>query len=112
MRITLASVFVDDQSKALRFYTEVLGFRTKMEIPLGEYRWLTVAAAEGREDLQLALEPNANPAAKTYQQALFDQGIPATAFESDDLDGEYARLRDRGVVFTSAPTDVGAVRIA
>ncbi len=112
MHIKLTSILVDDQSKALRFYTDVLGFAKKLEIPVGEYRWLTVAAAEGREDLQLSLEPNANPAGRSYQQALFDQGIPATAFESDDLDAEYARLRDRGVVFTSPPMDAGPVRVA
>ncbi len=112
MRIKLTSIFVDDQSKALRFYTEVLGFVKKHEIPVGEYRWLTVVSPEGRDDLELSLEPNANPAAKAYQKALFDQGIPITAFEVDDVRAEYERLRGMGVAFTQEPTPAGPVTIA
>lgn len=111
MRIKLTSIFVDDQDKALAFYTGVLGFVKSLEIPVGEYRWLTVRSPEGGET-ELSLEPNANPAARTYQHALLAQGIPATAFETDDLDAEVRRLRERGVRFTQDPTDVGQVRIA
>ena len=111
MRIKLSSLMVDDQDKALAFYTKVLGFQKKMEIPVGEYRWLTVVAP-GRDDLELTLEPNANPAAKAFQQAMFQQGIPLNAFEVSDLDAEFARLRELGVVFTVEPTRAGPVRIA
>ena len=112
MRIRLNSIFVDDQARALAFYTDVLGFVKQQDIPAGPYRWLTVSSPEGPDELQLSLEPNVNPAARTYQEALFQQGIPITAFEVDDLDAEYRRLRARGVVFTREPTDSGAVRIA
>jgi glyoxylase I family protein len=111
MRIKLTSVMVDDQEKALRFYTDVLGFQKKQDFPVGEYRWITVVSPDAA-DLELALEPNANPAGKTFQDALFAQGIPATAFESSDLQAEYERLRQKGVVFTSPPVDAGAVTIA
>jgi glyoxylase I family protein len=111
LRIKLYSIFVDDQTKALRFYTDVLGFVKSQEIPVGEYRWLTVRAADGG-DTELSLEPNANPAARTFQQALLEQGIPFTAFEVDDLNAEYDRLRKRGVEFTTPPTPMGPVSIA
>lgn len=111
MRIKLTSVMVDDQEKALQFYTRTLGFQKKHDIPVGEYRWITVAASDA-PDLELALEPNANPAGRTYQEALFAQGIPATAFESADIHAECARLKEKGVVFTREPVDVGAVIIA
>jgi glyoxylase I family protein len=112
MRIKLNSIMVDDQSKALDFYTRVLGFEKSKDFPVGQYRWITVVSPEGRDDLELVLEPNANPAGKTFQTALFEQGIPATAFEVSDLDAEYARLRAAGVAFTQAPTQAGPVRIA
>ena len=97
MRIKLYSIFVDDQTKALRFYTEVLGFVKAMEIPVGGgFRWLTVRSADGG-DTQLSLEPDANPAARTYQRALLEQGIPATAFEVDDIVAEFERLKKLGV---------------
>jgi len=112
MRIKLTSIMVDDQDKALRFYTEVLGFRKKVEIPVGQYRWITVVAPEGPDDLELSLEPNANPAGKTFQKAMFDQGIPITAFEVEDIRAEFTRLKARGVAFTSEPTPAGAVTIA
>lgn len=111
LRIKLTSVMVEDQAKALAFYTEVLGFRTQMDFPVGEYRWITIAA-EGRDDLQLALEPNANPAGRAFQQAMFTQGIPIAALESTDLDADYARLTSLGVAFTQPPTAAGPVKIA
>jgi glyoxylase I family protein len=112
MRIKLISIMVDDQTRALAFYTDVLGFQKKHDIPVGEYRWITVVSPDDPDDLELVLEPNANPAGKIFQQALFEQGIPATAFEVDDLDAEFARLRERGVAFTQPPTPAGAVSIA
>ena len=112
MRIKLTSIMVDDQDKALRFYTEVLGFRKKHEIPVGVYKWLTVVSPEGPDDLELSLEPNANPAAKTFQEAMFSQQIPLAAFEVNDLEKEYTRLTKLGVVFTTKPTQTGPVTIA
>lgn len=111
MRIKLTSIMVNDQDKALKFYTEVLGFRKKHEIPVGEYKWLTVVSPEGAEDLELSLEPNANPAAKTFQSAMFTQGIPLAAFEVSDIAKEYERLTSQGVVFTREPTQAGPVFI-
>ena len=111
MKIKLTSIFVDDQQKALDFYTEVLGFRKSQDIPVGEFRWITVASPEGG-DAELSLEPNANPASKTYQEALFEQGIPITAFEVDDLESEFRKLSERGVVFTTEPTAAGDVTLA
>jgi catechol 2,3-dioxygenase-like lactoylglutathione lyase family enzyme len=108
LRIKLCSVFVDDQTKALRFYTDVLGFVKSQDIPVGEFRWITVRSAAGGET-DLALEPNANPAARAYQQALLAQGIPATAFEVDDIGAEYDRLRGRGVEFRGPPSQMGPV---
>lgn len=112
MRIKLSSIVVEDQARALAFYTDVLGFVKRQDFPVGRFRWLTVTSPEGPDDLELSLEPNENPAARTYQEALFQQGIPMTAFEVNDLEAEYRRLRGRGVVFTREPTDSGAVRIA
>jgi catechol 2,3-dioxygenase-like lactoylglutathione lyase family enzyme len=112
MRIKLTSIMVDDQDKALRFYTEVLGFRKKHEIPVGEYKWITVVSPEGPDDLELALEPNVNPAAKTFQESMFAQGIPLAAFEVGDIEKEYARLKAHGVVFTAEPAKAGPVAIA
>jgi catechol 2,3-dioxygenase-like lactoylglutathione lyase family enzyme len=111
MRINLTSIFVDDQDKALAFYTQVLGFVKSLEIPAGEYRWLTVKSPEGGET-ELSLEPNANPAARAYQQALMSQGIPATAFQSDDLEADAKRLRGHGVRFTMDPIDQGPIKLA
>jgi len=111
MKIKLASVFVDDQDKALKFYTDVLGFLPSQDIPVGDFRWITVRSPEG-EGAELTLEPNANPAAKTFQDALFEQGIPLTAFEVDDVAAEYDRLRQLGVQFTMAPTDAGPMKLA
>lgn len=111
IKIKLISIMVDDQTKALAFYTDVLGFQKKHDIPVGEYRWITVTAP-GRDDLELGLEPNQNPAGKAFQEALFAQGIPATAFEADDVAAEYERLSARGVAFTTKPTPMGPVIIA
>jgi glyoxylase I family protein len=112
MRIKLNSIFVDNQDKALTFYTKILGFKKSKEIPVGEFKWLTVVSPEGPADLELVLEPNANPAAKEYQEAIFKQGIPITAFEVDDLRAEHERLKGMGVMFTMQPTDHGPVMIA
>ena len=112
MKIKLTSVFVDDQEKALRFYTEVLGFAKKADFSNGPYRWLTVASPEdlGGTELQLAL--NDNPAAKTYQQAVFQQGQPAANFFTDDLKADYERMKAHGADFTMPPTDVKYANIA
>ena len=112
MRIKLTSIMVDDQEKALRFYTDVLGFRKKHDIPVGEYRWITVVSPEAPTDVELALEPNANPAGKAFQEAMFKQGIPIAAFEVSDIAGEFARLTAGGVAFTRQPTPAGPVTIA
>jgi glyoxylase I family protein len=112
MRIKLTSLMVDDQDKALKFYTDVLGFRKKHEFPAGGYKWLTVVSPEGPEDIELSLEPNANPAGKTFQKAMFDQRIPLAAFEVGDIEKEYQRLVALGVVFTAKPTRTGPVTIA
>jgi len=112
MKIKLMSVFVDDQEKALRFYTAVLGFIKKKDIPVGQFRWLTVVSPEGPDDIELLLEPNENLAAKEYQKALREQGIPLTAFAVDDVQKEYERLKDLGVVFQSEPATMGPTIIA
>jgi glyoxylase I family protein len=112
MRIKLTSIMVDDQDKALRFYTGVLGFRKKHDIPVGAYRWITVTSPEGPDDMELALEPNANPAGKTFQEAMFSQGIPYTAFEVADIANEFAQLTAKGVAFVRQPTQAGPVTIA
>jgi catechol 2,3-dioxygenase-like lactoylglutathione lyase family enzyme len=112
MRIRLTSIMVDDQDKGLRFYTEVLGFKKKHDIPVGEYRWITVTSPEGPDDVELALEPNANPAGKAFQDAMFAQGIPLAAFEVADITGEFARLTASGVAFTRPPAKAGPVTIA
>jgi glyoxylase I family protein len=104
---------VDDQDKALAFYTEVLGFVKQHDLPVGGgFRWLTLVSPSGHDDVELVLEPNANPAGKTYQEALLAQGIPATAFEVDDVQAEFERLRARGVVFTQDPKPAGPVTLA
>jgi len=111
-KIKLSSVIVDDQSRALEFYTGCLGFVKKSDIPVGEARWLTVVSPHAPDEVELVLEPNYNPAAKTFQKALFEQGIPLTAFAVDDIHAEYERLQRLGVVFRSAPTAAGPVTIA
>jgi catechol 2,3-dioxygenase-like lactoylglutathione lyase family enzyme len=112
MRIKLTSIMVDDQDKGLRFYTEVLGFKKKHDIPVGEYRWITVTSPDGPDDVELALEPNANPAGKAFQEAMFSQGIPIAAFEVADIAGEFARLTAKGVAFTRPPMQAGPVTLA
>ena len=112
MKIKLTSVFVDDQDKALRFYTEVLGFAKKNDFSNGPYRWLTVASAEDKDGTELQLALNNNPAAKAYQQAIFQQGQPAAMFFTDDVRGDYERIKALGAEFTMPPTDVTASIIA
>ena len=113
LKIKLNSIMVDNQDKALKFYTEVLGFVKSKDFDVGGgFRWITVVAAGGHPDVELALEPNANPAGKTFQAALFEQNIPATAFEVDDLEAEHQRLKGLGVVFPTVPTKMGPVSIA
>jgi predicted enzyme related to lactoylglutathione lyase len=111
MKIKLTSVFVDDQEKALRFYTEVLGFQKKSDFSNGPYRWLTVASAEEPDGTELQLALNNNPAAKAYQQALFQQSQPAVMFFTDDVQADYDRIKARGAAFTMPPTDVTASKI-
>jgi catechol 2,3-dioxygenase-like lactoylglutathione lyase family enzyme len=112
MRIYLTSVLVDDQDKALRFYTDVLGFIKKTDIPVGEARWLTVVAPDQPDGPELVLEPDAHPAAKPFKAALVADGIPATSFAVEDVHAEFQRLRGRGVRFTQDPVDMGAVTTA
>jgi predicted enzyme related to lactoylglutathione lyase len=112
MRINLTSVYVDDQEKALRFYTEVLGLVKKADFSNGPFRWLTVASPEDTDGTQLQLALNNNPAAKAYQQAIFEQSQPAAMFSSDDVQADYERMKSRGAVFTMPPTDVTASKIA
>jgi predicted enzyme related to lactoylglutathione lyase len=112
MKIQLTSVFVSDQDKALKFYTEVLGFVKKNDFPVGEAKWLTVVSPEGPDDVELLLEPNGNPIAKTYQEALYTQGIPCTAFAVSDIESESERLRNLGVKFHKEPTHMGSATIA
>jgi catechol 2,3-dioxygenase-like lactoylglutathione lyase family enzyme len=117
MQIKLTSVFVDDQAKALKFYTDVLGFVKKFEFPAGKYKWLTVVSPEEPEGVQLVLEPNdgydsSNSAAKTYQQENFRQGIPAANFFVEDVEKEFARLKELGVTFTKEPTKTTGSTIA
>src|SRR5262249_11430013 len=112
MKIKLTNVFVDDQEKALRFYTEVLGFVKKADFSQGPYRWLTVGSAEEPDGVQLQLALNDNPAAKTYQQAIFQQGQPAANFLTDDVKGDYERIKAHGANFTMPPTSVTGATIA
>ena len=112
MKIKLTSVYVDDQEKALRFYTEVLGFAKKADFSQGPFRWLTVTSAEEPEGTELQLALNNNPAAKTYQQAILQQNQPAANFFTDDLKGDCERIKARGAVFTMPPTDVTGATIA
>ena len=112
MRIYVTSVLVDDQAKALDFYTRVLGFTLKNDVPVGEHRWLTVVSPEDPDGTELLLEPDAHPAVPPYKNARVEDGIPATSFKVDNLDAEYARLLSLGVSFTQKPMDAGSVRMA
>jgi predicted enzyme related to lactoylglutathione lyase len=112
MKIKVTSIYVDDQDKALRFYTEALGFTKKNDFSQGPYRWLTVASPEDPNGTELQLALNNNPVAKTYQQAMFQQNQPAAMFFTDDLKSDYERIKARGAEFTMPPTDVTASTIA
>ena len=112
MKIKLTSVYVDDQEKALRFYTEVLGFVKKTDFSNGPFRWLTVASPEDPDGTELQLALNDNPAARAYQQAMFQQAQPAAMFFTDDVQGDYERLKAGGADFTMPPTDVTGSKIA
>ena len=112
MKIKVTTIYVDDQSKALNFYTDVLGFAKKADFSNGPYRWLTVASPEEPEGTELQLALNNNPAAKAYQQAIFQQNQPAAMFFTDDLHADYERIKAHGVEFTMPPTDVTASKIA
>lgn len=112
MKINLTSVLVDDQAKALRFYTEVLGFVKKTEIPMGEHAWLTVVSADDPDGVELVLEPDQHPAAGPFKAALVEDGIPFTSFAVDDVRAEFQRLSALGVRFTQEPVDMGPVTTA
>ncbi|WP_298827846.1 VOC family protein [uncultured Planococcus sp.] len=112
MNILVTSLFVEDQDKALKFYTETLGFIEKNDIPMGEFRWITLVSPDNQQGTELVLEPNNHPAAKEYQQKIFADGIPATMFGVEDVQKEYERLLDQGVNFTIEPTEMGNVKIA
>src|ERR687886_136059 len=112
VKIKLTSIYVDDQEKALRFYTEVLGFVKKADFTQGPFRWLTIASPEEPDGAELQLAPNDNPAAKTYQRAMFEQGQPAAMFYTDDVKADYERIQARGAKFTMPPTDVTGSTIA
>ncbi len=111
MKIKLMSLLVDDQDKALQFYTAILGFVKKTEIPMGDHKWLTVVSREEPDGTELVLEPNAFPPAKIFQKALFDAGIPLTAFQVDNVETEYQRLSSLGVSFSMKPTVMGTVKL-
>ncbi|MEU8897037.1 VOC family protein [Nocardia sp. NPDC048505] len=112
MRIAVTSVFVDDQDKALKFYTEVLGFQKKHDVPVGEYKWLTVVSPEAPDGTELLLEPDQNPIAKTYKAGLREAGLPCIQFAVEDVRAEFERLRGLGVRFTQEPAEMGEVTIA
>jgi catechol 2,3-dioxygenase-like lactoylglutathione lyase family enzyme len=112
VRINLTSVLVDDQEKALRFYTDVLGFVTKNDIPMGEHRWLTVVSADDPDGVELVLEPSDHPAVRPFKEALVADGIPFTSFAVDDVHAETARLKVAGVTFTQEPLQMGPVTTA
>jgi catechol 2,3-dioxygenase-like lactoylglutathione lyase family enzyme len=112
MRINVTSVFVDDQAKALDFYTDKLGFLKKTDMPAGEFRWLTIVSPEAPDGVELLLEPNDHPAAQAYQQAIVADGIPAMSFAVDDVQAEFDRLSAKGVTFVQPPTEMGPVTTA
>lgn len=112
MNIIVTSLFVDDQDKALKFYTETLGFVLKQDVPVGEFRWITVVSPNNEHGTELVLEPNNHPAAKEYQQKLFTEGIPATVFGVEDIQVEFERLAKQGVIFSMEPTKQGEVTLA
>lgn len=112
MKVTLSSIVVNDQARAREFYIEKLGFMVKVDIPMGEYSWLTVTSPEGVAGVELVLEPAGHPAAREYQQALYRDGIPATSFESSDIRAEFETLCSRGVVFRAPPSQAGPAIVA
>ena len=112
MKMYIKSVCVDDQAKALSFYTDKLGFTLKQDIPVGEYRWITLVSTEEPDGVELGLEPNQHPAVQVFQKAMFDDGIPFTAFSVEDLEGEVKRLQSLGVEFTQLPTKAGEISFA
>jgi catechol 2,3-dioxygenase-like lactoylglutathione lyase family enzyme len=112
MKIVVTSVLVDNQDKALRFYNETLGFEPKMDVPMGDHRWLTLVSPGDPDGVQLLLEPDEHPAAKPFKAALMEDGIPYTSFAVDDVQQEYARLTGLGVVFTQPPVSMGPVTTA
>ncbi|MCG7335153.1 VOC family protein [Sporosarcina sp. ACRSM] len=112
MKIIVTSLFVDDQDKALGFYSKTLGFVKKHDVPMGEFRWITLVSPDDPEGTELLLEPNQHPAAKEYQQKIFSEGIPATMFGVADIQAEYKRLRELGVKFTMEPTTMGEMTLA
>jgi len=112
MKITLTSVWVDDQAKALAFYTDVLGFEKKVDVPVGEHRWLTTVSPADPEGVELLLEPDEHPAAKPFKRALVEDGIPFTSFAVEDIRREHERLLELGVRFTQEPTEMGPVTTA
>ena len=112
MKITVTSVFVDDQDKALAFYTDILGFHKKTDVPVGEYRWLTLVSSDAPDGVELLLEPDGHPAAKPFKLALVEDGIPFTSFGVDDVEQEYERLRSLEVRFTQAPAAMGPMTTA
>lgn len=112
VRINLTSVLVDDQDKALKFYTEVLGFTTKHDIPMGEHRWITVVSPDDPDGTELVLEPDSHPAVRPFKEALASDGIPFTSFAVDDVAAEFVRLQALGVRFTQEPVDMGPVTTA
>jgi predicted enzyme related to lactoylglutathione lyase len=112
MKIKVTSIFVDDQDKALAFYTGVLGFVKKQDVPVGQFKWLTVTSSEEPDGVELLLEPNDNPAAATFQQAIFQQGISAALFFVEDIQAEFERMKALGVRFTMEPTSMGPTTVA
>ncbi|OES45988.1 VOC family protein [Domibacillus iocasae] len=112
LKIIITSIFVEDQEKALEFYSETLGFVKKHDVPTGEHRWITLVSPDEQAGTELLLEPNEHPAAKEYQQKLFDDGIPVTMFGVADIQKEYKRLVEKGVQFTMEPTEMGEITIA
>jgi len=112
VRINLTSVLVDDQAKALAFYTDILGFVKKTDMPTGEHRWLTVVSPEAPDGVELLLEPDAHPAARPFKEALVADGMPYTSFAVDDVRGEFERLSSKGVTFVQPPTEMGPVTTA
>ncbi|MES1038900.1 VOC family protein [Peribacillus simplex] len=112
MKIIVTSIFVQDQDKALEFYSEKLGFEKKHDVPMGKFRWITLVSPDDHDGTELLLEPNEHPAAKEYQKKIFSEGIPATMFGVADIRKEYERLLENGVKFTMEPTKMGEVTIA